>query len=457
VTGAWALAFRNLRRHRRRNLVTALAVAVGYVGLAVLLGYAQYAERLLRTASVYMHHRGHLAIYAKDGLVRADAKPSAYALAPDAQEKIAAALRGDPRVAHVGRYLVGGGIAGNGCKSFPVRTVGLETDLEPRLASHPDLRAIWEDSGAALSGRTLWDAPGVDAPIVVGPRLARFLVKERPISAAAGAPGAARAGGDALDCAAPDVEERLSADPFVQLGARTQDGSFGALDGQAVGIFRAGTTEESKTGVVAPLALMQRLFDTDRVTYMAVYLHDHRHLAAVERDLAGRLAAAGVDVALYRYDDPVANPFFARSMEFIGAMVLFVGLLVANAVAFSVLNAMTLAVLERTREMGTLRALGLTRRGLRGLFLREAALLTALSAAAGAALSLAIAGLVRWSDFRFEPPGSGTPVPLQLLPSPGALVGVGVLFVLLALAATSVAVRRRARARVADLLAEVAA
>ena len=456
MTGAWKLAFRNLRRHRRRNVVTGLAVAVGYAGLAILFGYAGFAERLLRTASVYMQHRGHLAVYAKDGLRRAESNPSVYALPPEAQQKIVAALRDNPRVELVGRYLLGGGIAGNGCKSFPIRAVGLEPDVEPRIVGHPDMLALWDGSAAPLAGRAFFDAPGVDAPVAIAARLARFLEKDRGISAAAPEAGDPGAKG-ALECGAPDIAARLSADPFIQLGVRTQDGSFGAIEGQAVGIFRASSTEEAKTGVQAPLEVLQRLYDTDRVTYVAAYLRDHRELPSVERDLAARLRLEGVEVSLHRFDDPVANPFHAGTMTFVGAMVFFIGILVANVVAFSVLNAMTLAVIERVRELGTLRSLGFTRRQIRALFLREAALLTAVSVAVGAALAVGIAALVHVVDFRFEPPGAGGEIRLELMPSPAALAGTALFFLALTLLATFLAVRQKARARVAALIAEVAA
>jgi putative ABC transport system permease protein len=456
VTGAWTLAFRNLRRHRRRNLVTALAIALGYAGLAILFGYAAFAERLLRVGAVYMQHRGHLAVYAKDGLRRAEAKPSAYALTPAAQETILEALRADPRVEAAGRYLVGSGIAGNGCKSFPMRAVGLEPDLEPRLVRHPEMVALWGDGEGPIAGRAFYDAPGVEAPLALGQRLARFLEKDRAISAEPPPPEPPGAGG-ALDCDAPDVVARLAADPFVQLGARTADGSFGAVEGQAVGLFRAYSTEESKTAIQAPLETLQRLYDTDRVTYVAAYLRDHRDLRAVERDLVARLRAAGVEVSIHRFDDPVANPFFAGTMGFLVSMVLFIVILVANVVAFSVLNAMTLATIERAREMGTLRSVGFTRGQLRGLFLREAALLTGLAVAAGAVVAVATAALVKAADIRFEPPGSGGEVRLQLAPPAEVLAGMAIFFLAVTLVATFVAIRRKARTRVAALLAEVSA
>jgi putative ABC transport system permease protein len=260
-----------------------------------------------------------------------------------------------------------------------------------------------------------------------------------------------------VDCAAPDVQGRLAADPFVQLGARTVDGSFGAVDGQVVGILRPASTEESKTAVLAPLGLLQQLYDTDRVTYVAAYLRDHREVAAVARDLLARLRAEGVEVSVHRYDDGAANPYYAGTLAFLRAMISFIVILVATVVAFSVLNAMTLAVVERAREMGTLRALGITRAELRGLFLREAALLTSAALAAGLVLALVAKALVRAAQVRFVPPGAGTEVVLQLLPSPAAYAGTAALFLVLTSAVTFVAVRRKAQVEVAVLLAEVAA
>jgi len=454
VTGAWKLALRNVGRHRRRSLVTGLAIALGYAGLVVLGGYAVRIEALLRNGSVYGQHRGHLSIYAKGGLKRAEAKPSVYALTPEAQERIAAVLRADPRVEVVGRYLQGSGIAGNGCRSFPFRAVGVEPDLERRIMAHPDVVALRGGKVEPRGGRFLFDAPEVESPVVLAPRLATYVGKRAP--AAAG--GRAEPGPPTpLDCDAKDLPARIAADPFIQLGARTQDGSFGALEVQAVGLYDPATTEEDKTGLLAPLELLERLYDTDRVTYVAAYLRDHRDAPAVAKDVGAKLGAAGLEVSVYRFDDPVANPYLVGTMSFVGGLAFFIVILVANVVAFSVLNAMTLAALERTRELGTLRSLGFTRRQLGGLFLRETVLLTGAAVAVGAMLALAVAALVKAADIRFEPPGMGGEIQLLFTPSPSVFAGTGILFLVLSLAATHLAVRRKARARVATLIAEVAA
>ncbi|WP_242352255.1 MULTISPECIES: ABC transporter permease [unclassified Anaeromyxobacter] len=451
MTGGWKLALRNLSRNRRRNLVTGAAIALGYAGLVLLGGYANGNEGLIRLSSVYLQHSGHLAVYARGGLGKAQTKPAAYTLDAAAQEEILAALRADPRVEFCGRYLLGTGIAGNGCKTFPFRGLGIELDVERRILSHPQLEPL-RDVARPRAGRPLPDAAGEESPVALsvglgGARLGKAAVTGRE---AAVAPGA-------LECEAPDVKARIAADPWVQLAVQTHEGSFGAMDARLVSLFQAGTVDGDQAGLVAGLDLFQRLYDTDRVTYVAAYLHDHRDTAAVARDLSQKLAAAGLEVSIYPYDDPKANPYYVGTMETIGAVVTFIGLLLANVVALSVLNAMTLAVLERTREIGTLRSLGFTRRQLLGVFLREAATLAGLSIAAGLLLALAVSAGVRAAKVRFQPPGVGGTIPLVIAPSAGMWVGAAALLLVLALGATWVAVRRRVRERVAKLIVEVAA
>jgi putative ABC transport system permease protein len=72
----------------------------------------------------------------------------------------------------------------------------------------------------------------------------------------------------------------------------------------------------------------------------------------------------------------------------IGGISLLVG-------AIGILTMMWIAVGERTREIGLLRALGATRRQVGGLFLVEASLLAALGGAAGLLGGLALGGLLR--------------------------------------------------------------
>jgi ABC-type lipoprotein release transport system permease subunit len=60
-------------------------------------------------------------------------------------------------------------------------------------------------------------------------------------------------------------------------------------------------------------------------------------------------------------------------------------------VIVGILNTLAIAIRERTREIGTLRAIGMQRRKVRWLLLLEAGLLGVLSSGVGAAAALALA------------------------------------------------------------------
>jgi putative ABC transport system permease protein len=451
MTGGWRIAARNLARNRRRNVATGLAVALGYAAVLLLGGYARRVEGLMRTGTVYVQHLGHLSIHRPGGMVRAAAKPSAYSFPAADQRAIAAILGADPRVELAGRSLALGGLAGNGCKSVPFAALGVELDVERRILSHPEVRRWTPELARPLAGVPLPDASGVDGAVALSGGLANSLGK-RPAP-----PGDPVRPAGALECGTPAATAAIGADPVVQLAGFDFDGGLSAVDARVVAVYRAPTFEEDKSSITTSLDTLQRLAGTDAVTSISVYLRDARDVSAVARDLGARLAAAGIAAEIHRFDDLDANPFYVGTMDFVAALVGFIGILVAAVATLSVLNAMTLTVLERTRELATFRSLGFTRRQVTGLFLREATALTAIGVAAGLAIGLAAAGLVNAAGIRFTPPGMAGTIRLLILPGPALCAGTAALYFPLSLAATWIAVRRRIARSVASLLTAVAA
>jgi putative ABC transport system permease protein len=448
MTGGWRLAVRNLSRNRRRNLATGLAIAFGYAALVMLGGYATRIEGLLRTSSVYLQHVGHVAIHRPGGLARAAAKPSAYSFSESDQQKILSILAADPRVEFTGRYLRVGGLAGNGCKSSPFQAIGVEPEVERRILAHREVRRWAPELGRPVAGIPLPEA-AVDGPVALSFGLAHSLGK-RPA-----APGAAMPPAAALDCGTPGAAAAISADPIVQLAGFGFDGALSAMDGVLVAVFRAPSYEEDKSAVVASLATLQQLAGTDHVTSLSVFLRDPGEARVVARALDARLRQEGIPAETHRFDDPAINPFYVGTMDFIAALVGFIGLLVAAVATLSVLNAMTLTILERTRELATFRSLGFTRRQVIALFLREAAVLTAVGVAAGLLLGLTAAEAVNAANIRFTPPGIAGTIRLLILPNAAICAVVAALYFPLALAATWIAVRRRVGQSVASLLTAV--
>lgn len=446
MTGGWRIALRNLGRNRRRNLATGLAIALGYAAVVMLGGYATWVDGMLTANSVYLQHVGHVGVHKPGGLARAVAKPSGYALSAEEQRSILELLSGDPRVEFVGRYLRASGLAGNGCKSVPFNAIGVELAAERRIDSHPEVRRWVRERGRPLEGVPLTEAGEEEPAVALAAGLATSLQKR---------PGADATGGAGpLDCAAPAAAR---ADPFIQLAAIDFDGAFDAIDARVTTIFRGPTYDEDNRAVTTSLETLQRLLATDAVTSISVYLRDRADAPDVALDLEGRLRDAGVAAEVRRYDDPEANAYYVGTMETVRVMVGFIGLLVIGVATLSVLNAMTLTILERTRELATFRSLGFTRRQVTGLFLREVTALTAAGVGGGLLLGLAAAAAVTAAGVRFVAVGMAGTVQLQILPSPVVCLVAAVTYFPLALGATWLAVRRRVGRPVAELLTAVTA
>jgi putative ABC transport system permease protein len=126
---------------------------------------------------------------------------------------------------------------------------------------------------------------------------------------------------------------------------------------------------------------------------------------------------------------------------------LFDGLLATSVVIalFGMANTLSLAVLERTRESALLRALGLTRQGLRAMISMEAVLLGVMGAVAGVAFGVGFG----WATARAFLRTDGGPVSYPVLQIIGYLVLAGVA----ALVASVIPARRAARLTVIDGLA----
>jgi putative ABC transport system permease protein len=139
------------------------------------------------------------------------------------------------------------------------------------------------------------------------------------------------------------------------------------------------------------------------------------------------------------------------------AIFLFISLIMGVIVLFTVVNTMGTSVVERTNEIGTARALGLRRVGVRRMFVLEGAMLGALGGTAGVVLGQLVALVFNLTGATWTPPGQAAPVPLEVLTTHvgGLLAGVWVVLVVTATVAAVVPANRAARLKIVDALRHV--
>jgi putative ABC transport system permease protein len=134
--------------------------------------------------------------------------------------------------------------------------------------------------------------------------------------------------------------------------------------------------------VLMPLDRMQWLTDIpDGATEVLVFGSVHEEVPAIASQLRGVPGLAGLTVQAWNEREPLGSMTqMVATTRFIIAFI--VGLLAA----LGIWNTMTTSVLERTREIGVLRAMGLTRVGAVALFVFEALTIAVVGGVAGLAL-----------------------------------------------------------------------
>jgi ABC-type lipoprotein release transport system permease subunit len=122
------------------------------------------------------------------------------------------------------------------------------------------------------------------------------------------------------------------------------------------------------------------------------------HEAAIKvADLEACTAAAPQIKALFPELDVQewgeVNPMLAMSMTWMEMFALIINIIFLFALSFGIINTMLMAVLERTRELGMLGAVGMSRRKIFRMIMLETVFLTLLGSLAGVAAGVAAVAL----------------------------------------------------------------
>ncbi len=198
----------------------------------------------------------------------------------------------------------------------------------------------------------------------------------------------------------------------INIATGTVSGNFNAATVNVIGTLTYSLeTIEEQLGLF-PVAFVQRLLKTNGVERILIGLAD--------LDEAGRFAEA-----LQKTLDEAGIPFVTRTWEelntsyeslstFYTAFSGLAGIAVFALVFFSVVEVLTLSFLERTREIGTLRAIGTSRARIFRTFLLEGILLGLIGAVLGTLLGTLVATTFNLIGFEWTPPGAAIPQALRL-------------------------------------------
>jgi putative ABC transport system permease protein len=411
MTHFLSLAFRNVFRNRRRTAMTMVIVSGGVTALLLAGGFFALMFTGIRENTI-QNGLGHLQIYNADFFTKEERRTLDNGLADYAS--VIETAQGLPHVKGLAPRIEFFGMVSNGQKSPTYMAQAVDPAAEERMGFRPKIQ----------SGRNLSVDPSVVAnEVILGAGLARSL----------------------------DVKP---GDGLTML-AVTGGGALNGIDVEVVGTFTQGFKEIDDRALRLTVPAAQQLLQTNRVTKLVVGLDNTDFTDASHAALVARLAQGPRrDVTVKKW--PELATVYQQVRLMFGAIFLFMCTLVVFMVVVSTANTMLMAMFERTREIGTMLALGTPRTWILALFLVEGLLTGLLGAALGLAGGNTLIALINAAKIQIPTlPGNSEGFALAILHVPGLMIAASMLVILTLAAASVIPAIRAARLRIVESLAHV--
>ncbi|WP_444927291.1 ABC transporter permease [Microbulbifer sp. ANSA003] len=208
-----------------------------------------------------------------------------------------------------------------------------------------------------------------------------------------------------------DLARNLNVSPgdYITLMSSTVHGALNAMDFKVRGVFGTGVPDMDKRQVYISVQAAQFLLDSERVSTMAIYGYNLDKTASLQEKLRELVP----ELEITTWED---RAFFYQGVKNLYDRIFgLMGIIMALVIFVSLFNTLAMSVTERTREIGTLSALGASKVELITGFILEALVLAVVGSLAGVILAgLISAGLMMFDITMPPPPGKTTGYPLTV-------------------------------------------
>jgi putative ABC transport system permease protein len=406
------LAIRNILRNKRRSLVTLLAIGVGFAAISLFRGYTNNIYYGLRTSAIRGEGLGHLTIYKTGWLEKGKLDPERYMFSKAEIEKVTKLVQEEKEVILATPQIQVTGIVSNGITS----TIFIAQGVVPK--DDKTIKGAWA-AFRPIKGEALNEKKSYGVEMTQD--LAKYL--------------------------------NLSSGKDGVVMATTLGGQMNAMDIQVSGVYDSGSDATNDKYMRFTFNFAQSLVDSQRAERIVVLLDDWKETEKMRAIFLNKLTRSGLPCEIKTWNE--LSLFYSKVRGMMDMMFFFIFSIVLVIVVMSTVNTMGMAVLERTREIGTLRALGLKRRGVSLLFAMEGGLLGLLGSLIGIVLHGIVWAIIRGVSPTYTPPGISTPVPLIVDLVPQVLVVLMLCLIMLSLLAAIIPARRAARQNVVEALGHV--
>ena len=235
----------------------------------------------------------------------------------------------------------------------------------------------------------------------------------------------------------------------IVLLANTAAGNLNAVEVTIVGLFTSASKAYDDTALRAPLPIARDLMRVEGATSWVVLLDDTALAPKAVESFRQALDAGQYEITPWW----ALADFYNKTVELFSKQVMLLRILVGAIVVLSISNTLSMAVAERTSEIGTSMALGVRRARILRLFVSEGAVLGIIGGIVGALLAWGLGEAISHVGIPMPPPpGMTRGYVAEILISPGLAADGFLLAFVTTLLASILPATRAARLNVVDAL-----
>jgi len=397
------IAIRNAFRNRRRSLLNVLMISAAVTAIVIFEGFTQNMVEGLRETTIETQ-TGHLQIALNSFWEKKSLKPKDNLIL--SYKNILSDLEKDKRIKYAAGRLEFFGLLSKDDDSISARVVTIDPQKE--VSRNKYFRFA---EGKALNDQSPFQ-------VAVGSGLAKKL--------------------------------KIKSGSSVSLLSHTYDGIVNAMDFEVSGIFQTDISEFDDSTLLMPLKTAQQLLDTSAVEQIVVGLNSSWDTAAVRSSVLPKLASSAEPVQVKTWFQLAT--LYKQVAMFNKIQNLIIQLILMSLVMLSIANTVGMSILERTGEIGTIRALGEKRATVVFQFLMEGFFLGLCGAILGTCSAILLAKLFNSMNVPIVFPGASAPIFIKIEILTGSIGKASLLAVLITMIAAIFPAHRASKMNIVQAL-----
>lgn len=332
------IAWRNVWRNKARSLVVMLAVTIGITGA---LFFAAFGNGMVQQQikKIIANETSHIQLHHPDFLLQPELKHTLE----QAPERIQQ-LQSNPNIKAVSRRLIVNGMAATAKKTIGVTVVGIQPDQEKKVTEIHHL--LLEGNYFEQQKRAI--------PILISQKMA------------------------------DDLQVKLKSKIILNLPDTSGNVAYGLF--RVIGVYRTGNGIFDGQHVFVPRTALAELtgLSADAAHEISILLSTSSSLEVLQSELQTKYP--NIAVRNWGEIQPTIKMYasFTRQYSFILLTIILMALI------FGIINTMLMVILERTREIGMLRAIGMTRWNIATMIVLETIFLSVVGGILGCILSYGV-------------------------------------------------------------------